>query len=93
MACVTQGAIPDRSTERLGTTDRGVILYRKLLDEQIEKVERGEDPMGVIRDPARNTPMISIPRERDAFFTHTGGMVADREGMAEDPLAIVRTRR
>jgi len=93
MACVTQGAIPDRSTERLGTTDRGVILYRKLLDEQIEKVERGEDPMGVIRDPARNTPMISIPRERDAFFTHTGGMVADREGMAEDPLAIVRARR
>jgi 5,5'-dehydrodivanillate O-demethylase len=93
MACVTQGAIPDRSIERLGTTDRGVILYRRLLEEQIQKVERGEDPMGVIRDPAKNTPMISIPRERDAFFTHTGGMVANPEQLAEDPLAIVRVKK
>jgi 5,5'-dehydrodivanillate O-demethylase len=93
MACVTQGAIPDRSIERLGTTDRGVILYRRLLEEQIQKVERGEDPMGVIRDPAKNTPMISIPRERDAFFTHTGGMVANPQQLAEDPLAIVRVKK
>ncbi|MFI5266150.1 MAG: Rieske 2Fe-2S domain-containing protein [Chloroflexota bacterium] len=93
MACVTQGAIPDRTTERLGTTDRGIILYRKLLQEQIDKVERGEDPMGVIRDPAKNTPMISIPRERDAFFTHTGGMVANAEQLGDDPLAMVRVKK
>jgi 5,5'-dehydrodivanillate O-demethylase len=93
MACVTQGAIPDRSTERLGTTDKGIILYRRLLQEQIEIVERGGDPMGVIRDPARNTPMISIPRERDAFFTHTGGMVADAGQFKDDPLAIVRLKK
>jgi hypothetical protein len=85
MACVTQGAIPDRSIERLGTTDRGVILYRRLLEEQIQKVERGEAPMGVIRDPAKNTPMISI--------THTGGMVANPQQLAEDPLAIVRVKK
>ena len=93
MACVTQGAIPDRTNERLGTTDRGVILYRKLLEEQIAAVERGEDPLGIIRDPARNTPMISIPRERDAFFTHTGGMVANAEQLGDDPLAIVRVKK
>jgi 5,5'-dehydrodivanillate O-demethylase len=93
MACVTQGAIPDRGAERLGTTDRGVILYRKLLEEQIHKMERGEDPLGVIRDPAKNTPMISIPRERDAFFTHTGGMVANAEQLGDDPLAIVRVKK
>lgn len=91
MACVTQGAIPDRTDEHLGTTDRGVILYRKLLEEQIQKVERGEDPMGVIRDPAKNTPMISIPRERDAFFTHTGGMVVNADD--DDPLSIVRVKK
>src|ERR687885_544051 len=56
MAWVTQGDISDRTTERLGTSDKGVILYRQLIEEQIRKVERGEDPLGVIRDPAKNTP-------------------------------------
>lgn len=54
MAWVTQGPISDRTTERLGTTDKGVILYRSLLLEQSERVERGEDPLGVIRNPAEN---------------------------------------
>ena len=67
MVWVTQGPISDRTTERLGTTDKGVILYRNLLEEQMQKVERGEDPMAVIRDPARNTPMIEIQRERNPF--------------------------
>lgn len=90
MAWATQGAIADRTTERLGTTDRGIILFRKLLEEQIVKVERGEDPMGVVRDPSRNTPMLSVPRERHAFFTHTGGMV---DAPADDPLTYIRSKR
>ncbi|HLQ33007.1 MAG TPA: Rieske 2Fe-2S domain-containing protein [Chloroflexota bacterium] len=90
MAWATQGAIADRTAERLGTTDRGLILFRKLLQEQLEKVGRGEDPMGVIRDPAKNNPMLNVPRERQAFFTHTGGMVDSPE---EDPLAYIRSRR
>jgi 5,5'-dehydrodivanillate O-demethylase len=69
---VTQGPISDRSTERLGTTDRGIILFRSLLDEQIRRVENGEDPMALVRDPARNTPMIAIHRERSPF-TVSGG--------------------
>jgi 5,5'-dehydrodivanillate O-demethylase len=69
MAWVTQGEISDRTTERLGTSDQGVILFRNLLEENIAKVERGEDPMAVVRDPARNEPMIVVPRERDAFYT------------------------
>ena len=69
MAWVTQGPISDRTTERLGTSDQGIILYRTMLEENMRKVERGEDPMAVIRDPARNTPMIEIPRERVGFFT------------------------
>lgn len=89
MAWVTQGAIANRTAERLGTTDRGLILFRKLLEEQIAKVERGEDPMGTVRDVARNTPMLEVPRERHAYFTHTGGMV---ESPDEDPLAYIRAR-
>jgi 5,5'-dehydrodivanillate O-demethylase len=67
MAWITQGGISERTTERLGTSDKGVILLRSVLLDEIEKVERGEDPMGVIRDPAKNEPMIVIPRERDAL--------------------------
>jgi 5,5'-dehydrodivanillate O-demethylase len=72
MAWVTQGEISDRTTERLGSSDKGVILYRTLLMEEMDKVERGEDPMAVIRDPARNTPMISIQRERALNQRDTG---------------------
>jgi 5,5'-dehydrodivanillate O-demethylase len=63
MAWITQGPISLREAERLGTSDKGVILYRGVLMEQMERVARGEDPMGVIRDPAENEPMIEIPRE------------------------------
>ena len=93
MAWITQGDITDRGTERLGSSDKGVILYRQVLLEQIERVEQGKDPMGVIRDPARNTPFLSVPRERNAFFTHAGGMVAQPEAYADDPLAYIRGKR
>jgi 5,5'-dehydrodivanillate O-demethylase oxygenase subunit len=73
MVWVTQGPISDRTTERLGTTDKGVILYRGLLEEQMQKVERGEDPMAVVRDPARNEPMIEIGRERNPFQVSAAG--------------------
>src|SRR5216117_4083676 len=32
----------------------GIILYRHLLREQLEKVQAGQDPMNVFRDPAKN---------------------------------------
>jgi 5,5'-dehydrodivanillate O-demethylase oxygenase subunit len=63
MAWETQGVIPDRSVERLATSDRGVILLRQVLMEQIELVRHGRDPMGVIRDP--NHEMI------DTNLTHS----------------------
>jgi 5,5'-dehydrodivanillate O-demethylase len=89
LAWVTQGEVADRTAERLGTSDRGVILLRNLLNEQLEKVARGEDPMAVVRDPARNE-VIRVPREDDAFFTHTGGMIGEKQ---EDPLAMIRVRK
>jgi 5,5'-dehydrodivanillate O-demethylase len=62
MAWVGQGAITDRTHEHLATSDKGILLYRRLLLENLERVARGEDPMGVIRDPAVNEPMIAIAR-------------------------------
>lgn len=58
MAWETQGPIYDRTDELLGSSDRGITLFRKMLREEIEKVQAGEDPGGVIRDPALN---VSIP--------------------------------
>ena len=39
---VTQGPIAKRDKERLGLSDTGIILYRKLLMDNIDKVQRGE---------------------------------------------------
>jgi 5,5'-dehydrodivanillate O-demethylase oxygenase subunit len=87
MAWVTQGDISDRTTERLGTSDKGVILFRNLLLEQMDKVERGEDPMGVVRDPAVNQPYITIGREKVALKSFEVRRdltrAADREAIAE----------
>jgi hypothetical protein len=56
MVWETQRTIQDRTLERLATSDRAVIAMRDLLFENIEKVRRGDDPLGVIRDP--NHPII-----------------------------------
>jgi 5,5'-dehydrodivanillate O-demethylase oxygenase subunit len=54
MAWETQGPITDRTQEHLGVGDRGIVLLRKLLKEQIDIVRKGGDPMGTIRDPEKN---------------------------------------
>jgi 5,5'-dehydrodivanillate O-demethylase len=54
MAWETQGPLYDRATEHLGASDRGIVLFRRLLREQIEIVERGGEPMALVRDPAQN---------------------------------------
>ncbi|HYY88812.1 MAG TPA: hypothetical protein VFA49_08450, partial [Chloroflexota bacterium] len=84
MAWVTQGDISDRTTERLGTSDKGVILFRNVILEQIEKVERGEDPMGVIRDPGKNEPYIQIAREGVAL----GAFNIDRTATTAEDRAV-----
>ncbi|MEA2642123.1 MAG: 5,5-dehydrodivanillate O-demethylase oxygenase subunit, partial [Chloroflexota bacterium] len=71
-AWVGQGPITDRTNEHLVTSDKGIMLYRKLILENIEKVERGEDPMCVIRDPEVNEPMISIRRGSTYTAFHVG---------------------
>lgn len=55
MAWETQGIVADRTREVLGASDRGIVLFRRILAEQIERVEQGEDPtVAVVADPNRN---------------------------------------
>ena len=55
-----QGDIVDRTQERLGASDQGVILFRQMLLEQLDILAAGQDPMNVFRDPAANES-ISVP--------------------------------
>lgn len=70
----SQGAINDRSLEHLGTSDRGIVQYRRMLIREAEKVARGADPMCFFREPVQ----ISLPVEENrhglqpgAFLNHT----------------------
>ncbi len=78
MAWVTQGEIADRSKEHLGKSDLGVITLRKLFQQQIDRVEAGEDPICVYREPSRNQ-LIELPQEREKF----GGGEAFRKEFLE----------
>ncbi len=86
MAWETQGAIADRTREKLGASDRGVVEYRRLLMRELEKVERGEDPIGVIRDPARNV-VVKLPLEegKDMYYDGFESMTR-RQMVSQSPI-------
>lgn len=59
----SQGPILDRTAEHLGVSDEGVILLRRLFKQSIDAVKNGRDPVGVIRDPAKNEIIRLVPGE------------------------------
>ncbi|HEX3550761.1 MAG TPA: Rieske 2Fe-2S domain-containing protein [Candidatus Elarobacter sp.] len=59
------GPIPDRSKERLGTTDRAIIVTRQLLLEACDRVERGETPRALTPDTYRGVRAYDRVIERD----------------------------
>lgn len=80
MAWITQGRISDRTKERLGQSDKGIIMYRQMLKEQIQRMEQGHDPKNVMRDPEKNR-MIDIPQEynKGQFIENVINMRKSRE--------------
>ena len=55
MALEGQGTVYDRSRENLASSDKGVAAFRQMLRESIDAVAVGRDPVGIIRDAAKNT--------------------------------------
>ena len=49
-----QGRIADRTKETLGASDQGIVMLRRRFFEDLERIAAGQDPSGLIRDPARN---------------------------------------
>jgi 5,5'-dehydrodivanillate O-demethylase len=71
-AWITQGPISDRSTESLGITDVGIIMFRKMIEEQIKVVEDGGDPINIHRV---DKGPIDLPQEHSYYpgYEVTGG--------------------
>ena len=54
----SQGFIHDRSREFLATSDKGVVMWRKLVFDGIKAVANGGDPHGIVRDAAKNDLVV-----------------------------------
>ena len=49
-----QRSIAIHALENLAHSDTGIVILRRLLREQLQRVEQGLDPINVIRDPSAN---------------------------------------
>ena len=63
-----QGPIALHGLEHLVTSDKGVIMFRRILREAIQAARAGTDPKGIIRDPVKaalvRTSAGSIVRDK-----------------------------
>jgi hypothetical protein len=50
-----QGPASLHSEEHLATSDRGIVMQRRMLERQAKVVAEGGDPIGVIFDPKKET--------------------------------------
>lgn len=79
-----QDEIMDRSKEKLAESDKGLILYRRLLEEQIDTVRDGADPINVFREPHDRLHLeiedygdMSTYVPGDALYGNTGTLAGD----------------
>jgi hypothetical protein len=59
----SQGEIPERRLEHLASSDRGVIMMRRIWHKAMDDVAHGKDPKGVIRE---DNGMLEV----DTFHGH-----------------------
>jgi phenylpropionate dioxygenase-like ring-hydroxylating dioxygenase large terminal subunit len=87
-AQVGQGPIAVHAMEHLGSSDRGVIMFRKLLRAGIRAVKSGKDPRGVVRtkgdpiatyaqDTVLRVPPEATPEADRKLLQEIGRKVAD----------------
>jgi nitrite reductase/ring-hydroxylating ferredoxin subunit len=106
-ACVSQGAIQNRRNEHLGTTDRGVVLFRRLLAQGIAAVQSGETPTLprlypetpvrtychelVFRLPSQST--VTDIKAVGAFGRRAATVVVESDGLAPQEREAVAAER
>ncbi|TFL15569.1 aromatic ring-hydroxylating dioxygenase subunit alpha [Pusillimonas caeni] len=89
-AQVSQGAVHLRAREHLGTSDRGVAMFRRMLRVGIDDVRKGKDPKGLHRDEGQvirtytqnavvACPASNDPAEEKRQFSELSQRVFDGE--------------
>jgi 5,5'-dehydrodivanillate O-demethylase len=91
MAWETQGPIADRTRERLATSDRGVGMLRDLMKREMAKVARGEDPIGVSRDP--NHAIIDTNVDDGVRQLQTDARAPGRQSSRQNLMTLYQGRR
>jgi phenylpropionate dioxygenase-like ring-hydroxylating dioxygenase large terminal subunit len=76
-AVVTQGRVANRKAEHLGTTDRGVVLFRRMLAQAIGEVQEGKKP---------EVPRLSPQGPVRTYASEI--VVRAPEGVLDDPQAL-----
>ena len=84
VAWVGQGTVADRTQEHLGESDRGVILMRRRILEDAERVARGEEPKAVIRDPEKNC-LVRLPIIGRDFFVNGSSNIESETSRQRTP--------
>ena len=64
-ACESQGAIQDRTREHLGTTDKAIVLYRRILNQAIDQNLAGEKPLMILDE--NTAPGMTGPETIDGI--------------------------
>jgi 5,5'-dehydrodivanillate O-demethylase len=82
MAWETQGRVYDRTEELLGVSDRGIVMLRNQLKQQILAVQQGKEPLGVVRDPKLNE-MINFTLSDGQARMARAAMRAEAAAVAE----------
>jgi nitrite reductase/ring-hydroxylating ferredoxin subunit len=87
----SQGEIPDRRLEHLASSDRGVLMMRRIWQKAMEDVAQGRDPKGVTRAASEmlevdtfhghiNVTELKIGRENMPSSTDGRGLIRDQDG-------------
>jgi 5,5'-dehydrodivanillate O-demethylase len=88
MVMTAQGPVADRSREMLGTSDVGIVKFRRFLKEQIELVRAGGEPINVYRDENANGRLV-LPHSKDFYERGVFGKAATyRRGSATGALGM-----
>lgn len=69
-AVESMGAVQDRTREHLGTSDKAIVLFRRMLREEIDKAAAGQTPMMVL--DARHARGIQGPGTMDGIGPSRG---------------------
>ncbi len=89
VAWVGQGEQADRTQEHLGKSDLGIAMIRKQFLDDMDAIERGEDPMATIRDEKLNE-CIELPIIGREVFVN--GMTTEEIVNGDGQLANVMKR-